>query len=89
MALNGEPIIEFRTYRVTAPEYIPCFPSFKKSNPATEIPRGRLLKFVAQPEAGLWEVEFYDPNDPNVGTYSGMIGEWAWEWLLPVFQKNR
>jgi len=89
MALTGEPIIGQRVYRVTAPDYIPCFPSFNKPNPATEIPRGKLLKFVAEPEAGLWEVEFYDPNNPSLGSNHGLIGNWAWEWLLPVFQKNR
>lgn len=85
-----KPIINHRVYRVTAPEYIPCFPVFNKAEiPATEIPRGQMLKFVAEPESGLWEVEFYDPNNPGHGTRKGYIGEWAWSWLLPVFQKNR
>jgi hypothetical protein len=88
MAIVGEPVIGNRVYRVMAPDYIPCFPSLKGS-PATEIPRGKLVKFVEEPQEGLWEVEFHDPNDPSFGLHRGMIGTWAWEWLLPVFQKNR
>ena len=87
MALSGSPVINNRTYRVTAPEFIPCFPAFKANNSATEIPRGYLLKFVAEPEADLWEVEFFDPNS-SLPSKKGLIGPWAWQWLLPVFQKN-
>ena len=89
MALTGTPVIQYRTYRVTAPEFIPCFPSFKAHNVATEIPRGYFLKFLSEPEADLWEVEFYDPNDSATVAKKGLIGSWAWQWLLPVFQKNR
>jgi hypothetical protein len=90
MALAGSPVINYRTYRVTAPEFIPCFPSFKgNNNSATEIPRGYFLKFLSEPEADLWEVEFFDPNDASLEPKKGFIGSWAWQWLLPVFQKNR
>lgn len=90
MGLTGNPIINHRLYRVTAPEYIPCFPAFKSSNnSATEIPRGYMLKFIAEQEADLWEVEFYDPNSSEIGSKKGFIGTWALQWLLPVFQKNR
>lgn len=89
MGLTGNPVINYRLYRVTAPEFIPCFPSFKTQNSATEIPRGYMLKFVAEAEADLWEVEFYDPNNAEVLTKKGLVGSWALQWLLPVFQKNR
>lgn len=89
MALTGSPVINYRVYRVTAPEFIPCFPSFKVPNSGTEIPRGYMLKFIAEPEADLWEVEFYDPNSKEKTLKKGLIGAWAFQWLLPVFQKHR
>lgn len=89
MGLTGNPIINYRLYRVTAPEFIPCFPSFKSQYWATEIPRGFLLKFTAEAEADLWEVEFYDPNNTDYPAKKGLVGSWSFQWLLPVFQKNR
>ena len=86
MALTHSPIIG-RTYRVTAPEYIPCFPKLGEV-PETEIPRGQVLKFVSQYDAGFWEVEFYDPNNPGTGIKKGLVCDWVTEWLLPIFQRR-
>lgn len=86
MALTGSPIIG-RKYRVTAPEYIPCFPAFQAAYPAAEIPRGSILYFLSEREAGLWEVGFITPDNVG-GTRNGMVGEWALQWLLPIYQRN-
>lgn len=89
MALTHQPIIG-RTYRVTAPEFIPCFPCFRGNGPTgTEILRGQILKFLSEAENNLWEVEYFDPNNPQHGNKRALVGPWACEWLLPIFQKNR
>jgi len=87
MALTGSPVIG-RKYRVTAPEYIPCFPAFQAAYSAVEIPRGSILYFLSEREAGLWEVGFVTPDNVDGGTRNGMVGEWALQWLLPIYQRN-
>ena len=76
-------------YRVTAPEYIPCFPTDNSPTPQIEIPRGKVLRFLSETAIGLWEVEFFDPNNPQWGNKRGLIGDWAFQWLLPIHQRNR
>lgn len=89
MALTNQPILG-RIYRVTAPEFIPCFPSrVAKQLTGTEIERGYFVRFLAAPENDLWEVEYYDPNKPSFELRRAYVGAWAWSWLLPVFQKRR
>jgi|APCry1669188970_1035186.scaffolds.fasta_scaffold199944_1 hypothetical protein len=88
MGLNGTPIIGSQTYRVTAPDFIPCFPTPGESNPQTSIPRGKVLRFLSE-TAGLWEVEFFDLNDPSWGNKRGLVGDWAFQWLLPIHKRTR
>lgn len=84
-----EPVFHYRHYRVMGPvEYIPCLPVNDGGFPATRIPKGSDLIFTRKIDNELYEVEFEDSDNAQLGKRKAMIMDVAFDWLLPIFRRN-
>lgn len=80
-------------YHVTSHEGIPCYPAGAEASANasfTEIPHGRLVKFIGECMDGLWEVDVIDQNMFGGGQpVRCLIGSYAWPDLMIVRQRRR